>query len=113
MKITAASVSVLLAAITPAVVGQWLPTGTLAVITFATPNLVRVDVPGLETCEPSPFEKPFDAAIIGINNKVPHVKCTFYAEEECGGPQYTLKEGVHELRRPLVVGSFKCAATAE
>lgn len=32
MKITAASVSVLLAAITPAVVGQWLPPGTLAVV---------------------------------------------------------------------------------
>lgn len=32
MKITAATVSVLFAAFTPAVVGQWLPEGTLAVV---------------------------------------------------------------------------------
>ncbi|OJJ54964.1 hypothetical protein ASPSYDRAFT_92998 [Aspergillus sydowii CBS 593.65] len=113
MKITAATVSVLFAAFTPAVVGQWLPEGTLAVVTFQTNDGTGVTVPASETCEPSPFGEPFVAEVIDIDNKVPHVKCAFYDGEDCEGQDYTLKEGLHQFTREFVVGSFKCAAVEE
>ncbi|OJJ07227.1 hypothetical protein ASPVEDRAFT_33458 [Aspergillus versicolor CBS 583.65] len=109
MKISAASASVLLAAIAPAVVGQWIPPGTLALIGITTSTGTQFTAPGLKACEESPFGVPFNAKEIDIKSTGAPAKCTFYSEGGCKGQHYTLKDGFHPLRHDLVVGSFNCA----
>ncbi|OJJ07226.1 hypothetical protein ASPVEDRAFT_33457 [Aspergillus versicolor CBS 583.65] len=112
MKLTT-TLAPMLAALTPAVVGQVQSLGSLGQITIDSHS--DPDVHSIySTTAPTKCEKSavgtVNATTIEISqHKVP-IKCTFYSEHKCSGQNYTLGAGKHDFKkRPLLVDSFECA----
>ncbi|OJJ54965.1 hypothetical protein ASPSYDRAFT_34784 [Aspergillus sydowii CBS 593.65] len=116
MKTTAIFTS-MLAALTPAVVGQvqvqsFGSLGTEQITIYSHSEGVNriFSTTAPTTCENSPFGGPVNATTIEITERKVPIKCTFYTGHECSGQNYTLGAGKHDLeKRPLLVDSFKCA----